>query len=77
MKFNCLTHHLLLTCQDGKSIIRFQYSWYNTFTWLTGYDIKNKINCFTCVIFGGEKKWSVNGLSPIKRIFKKIRKNIK
>jgi len=75
IKLNRPTPHLLLTCQDGKYIRKFQYSWYNKFPWLTGCDKRNKMFCFTCVIFGGEKEWSVNGLSSIKNFLRKSEKH--
>lgn len=70
IKCNRLTHSLL-TCQDGKYIKTFQKNWYNKFPWLTGCDKRNKVFCFTYVIFGGEKEWSVNGLSSIKKFLRK------
>ncbi|KAL4142958.1 hypothetical protein QTP88_005346 [Uroleucon formosanum] len=75
IKLNRPTPHLLLTCQDGKYIRTFQKNWYNKFPWLTGCDKRNKVFCFTCVIFGGEKEWSVNGLSSIKNFLRKSEKH--
>jgi len=75
IKLNRPTPHLILTCQDGKYIRKFQNSWYDKFSWLTGCDKRNKVFCFTCVIFGGEKEWSVNGLSSIKNFLRKSEKH--
>ncbi|KAL4132855.1 hypothetical protein QTP88_009937 [Uroleucon formosanum] len=75
IKLNRPTPHLLLTCQDGKYIRTFQKNWYNKLPWLTGCDKRNKVFCFTCVIFGGEKEWSVNGLSSIKNFLRKSEKH--
>lgn len=69
------TPNLLLTFVDGKYTRKFQYSWYNKFSWLAGRDKRNKLFCYTCVIFGGEKEWSVDGVSSIRNFLRRSEKH--
>lgn len=67
--------YLCLEYKDGKFTRKFQNSWYSKFTWLCGCDKRNKLFCFICVFFRGEKEWSFEGISTIKNIIRKAEKH--
>ncbi|KAL4085210.1 hypothetical protein QTP88_027069 [Uroleucon formosanum] len=69
------TPYLAIEYKDGKFTRKFQTSWYNKFTWLSGCDKGNKLFCFICVFFRGEKEWSFDGISTIKNIIRKAEKH--
>lgn len=69
------TPYLAIEYKDRKFIRKFQTSWYNKFTWLSGCDKRNKLFCFICVFFRGEKEWSFDGISTIKNIIRKAEKH--
>jgi len=53
---------------DGKTIRKFPFSWYSKYVWLTGSQTKNKLFCYFCLLFGGEKcqKWCDEGIAGVK-----------
>lgn len=75
LKSNRPTPNIALEYKEGKFVRKFQYSWYTKFPWLTGSDKLNKVFCFYCVIFGGEKEWTVDGISSIKNFIRKSEKH--
>ncbi|XP_022167439.1 uncharacterized protein LOC111031697, partial [Myzus persicae] len=75
LKSNRPTPNIALEYKEGKFIRKFQYSWYTKFPWLTGCDKLNKVFCFYCVIFGGEKEWTIDGISSIKNFIRKSEKH--
>ncbi|VVC25652.1 Ribonuclease H-like domain,HAT, C-terminal dimerisation domain,Domain of unknown function DUF4371 [Cinara cedri] len=69
------TPDLQLACVDGKSTRHFQRSWYDKFPWLAGCSKRNKMFCFTCMMFGGDAEWCVDGVSSLKNILRKSEKH--
>ncbi|XP_016661890.1 zinc finger MYM-type protein 1-like [Acyrthosiphon pisum] len=57
---------LNLDVMDGKTLRKFQFSWYSKYVWLTGSQTKNKLYCYFCLLFGGEKKWCDEGITGVK-----------
>lgn len=67
---------LNLTQKDGKTLRKFQKSWYESFRWLTGSFEKNAIYCFPCVLFGGDDTaWAKDGVTVIKNFVQKAHKH--
>lgn len=67
---------LNISQKDGKTIRKFQKSWYESFSWLTGsVSSMNALYCFPCVLFGGEEAWAKDGISVIKNFVQKANKH--
>ncbi|KAL4091710.1 hypothetical protein QTP88_026361 [Uroleucon formosanum] len=75
LKSNRPTPNVALEYKEGKFVRKFQHSWYTKFPWLTGSNKLNKVFSFYRVIFGGEKKWTVDGISSIKNFIRKSEKH--
>lgn len=69
------TPHLKLQQNEGNFSRKFQFSWYNKYHWLTGCDKRDKLFCFVCAMFGGEKQWTVDGISLIKNFIRQAEKH--
>lgn len=66
---------LNITQKDGKTIRKFQKSWYESFTWLTGSVNTNALYCFPCSLFGGEEPWAKAGVNVVKNFVQKANKH--
>lgn len=69
------TPPLFLNVVDGKIIRKFQVSWYTKFIWLTGSQKRNKLFCYCCLLFRGEKVWCNDGIQNIKNFERKAKKH--
>ena len=73
--------NLNITEKDGKTVRKFQYTWYNKYVWLTGYSCVsedktiNRLHCFYCLMFNGEEPWNKTGVSKIKNFEAKAKKH--
>jgi len=73
------TPHLSIT-QEAISNSRvyqrkFNSSIYSEVDWLCGCEISNALFCYPCLIFGGDKTWTITGHKDLKNIKSKIRKH--
>lgn len=75
LKLNRPTPHLKLEHNEGNFSRKFQFSWYSKYHWLTGCDQRDKMYCFVCLMFGGEKQWTVDGISLIKNFIRQAEKH--
>ena len=75
LKDKRLTPNLNIQVVDGKQKRKFQNSWYNKYSWLTGCSEKEKLYCYTCILLGGEKEWSLEGVCMSKNFEKKAEKH--
>lgn len=66
-----------LFSKDGKSIRKFQHSWYSKYEWLCGtvQGKSEKLLCFYCLLFGGDEPWSRTGINVIKNFESKAKKH--
>lgn len=67
--------HLSLTTPDGKTVRKFQFTWYSTYSWLAGSQVNNKLYCYYCLLFKGEKTWGEEGVSVVKNFERKANKH--
>lgn len=59
---------------------RFTSHWYSKHDWITGCSETNKVYCFPCLLFGGEKRqktWTTIGVSDWKHLSEKVKKHEK
>uniref|UniRef100_A0A8D8VVN1 Zinc finger MYM-type protein 1 n=1 Tax=Cacopsylla melanoneura TaxID=428564 RepID=A0A8D8VVN1_9HEMI len=56
---------------NKKYIRSFNYSWYEKYPWLCGCEIKNKLFCFPCLLFGCDSVWTQNGFALINNLKEK------
>ncbi|KAF2902704.1 hypothetical protein ILUMI_03483 [Ignelater luminosus] len=64
-----------LVLSEKKQKRTFQMTWYNTFKWLTRSLNNKKLYCYVCLLFGGEKEWSAEGISTIRNFERKAVKH--
>lgn len=58
----------------GKTYIRkFNVNIYSKYNWICGCDIKHKLFCFTCVLFGGDVHWTSHGVSDLTHLSEKAK----
>lgn len=58
----------------GKAYVRkFNVNIYSKYSWICGCDIKNKLFCFTCVLFGGDVHWTSHGVSDLTHLSEKAK----
>jgi len=60
---------------DGKSIQKFQVSWYTKYAWSAGSENLCKLFCYYCLLFWGEKTWGNDGISVMKNFDRKASKH--
>ena len=60
---------------NKKYICSFNCDWYQRKTWLCGYEVKNALFCFPCLLFGGDSGWSKDGFACIKNWKEKTEKH--
>lgn len=65
------TPKLPLEHNDKPNTRKFQSSWYTKFKWLSGCDKRNKLFCFVCLFFRGDKEWCCDGISTAKYFLRK------
>jgi hypothetical protein len=69
------TPRLSLETVDGKTIRKFQISWYTKYAWLAGSKNLGKLFCYYCLLFRGEKTWGSDGISVMKNFDRKASKH--
>ncbi len=65
---------------QSNSNSRFTSYWYTKHDWITGCSETNKVYCFPCLLFGGEKRqktWTTIGVSDWKHLSEKVKKHEK
>ena len=67
--------HLDVQIVDGKQNRKFQYSWYVRYPWLTGCDKTKNLFCYVCMLFGGENKWTLQGVPVTKNFVRMAEKH--
>ena len=67
--------HLDVQIVDGKQNRKFQYSWYVRYPWLTGCDKTKNLFCYVCMLFGGENKWTSQGIPVTKNFVRMAEKH--
>ncbi|KAJ8922022.1 hypothetical protein NQ315_008661 [Exocentrus adspersus] len=54
---------------------QFNSSVYFNTLWICGCGVKNALFCFPCLIFGGDKAWTVNGVKDLSHLSQSIRRH--
>ena len=63
-------------CSKDRSFRRhFKRDIYNTYSWICGCNIRNKLFCFPCLLFGSNDSWSKNGVSDLGHIHEYAKKH--
>jgi hypothetical protein len=70
-----LIPHLDVKIVDGKQNRKFQDSWYSKYPWLAGCAKTKNLFCYVCILFGGENKWTLHGISVTKNFVRKAEKH--
>jgi hypothetical protein len=70
-----LMPHLDVKIVDGKQNRKFQDSWYSKYPWLIGCAKTKNLFCYVCILFGGENKWTLHGISVTKNFVRKAEKH--
>ncbi|KFM66864.1 hypothetical protein X975_00180, partial [Stegodyphus mimosarum] len=72
----------ILICHPGvrnkkKYIRSFNSKWYQRKNWLCGYEVKNALFYFPCLLFGGDVTWTKDGFRNINKMKEKTEKHQK
>ena len=65
--------HVSITQKDKSQSRSFNPNWYERKSWLTASENKKTIFCFSCLLFGGDVSWTVNGLSALKHLSERVK----
>ena len=64
--------------RNSKSYTRkFSRKLYDDTDWLCGCDVTNAFFCFPCLLFGGERSWTVTGQTDLRNLGTKIKRHSK
>lgn len=74
------TPSLQMTGQQGKSkgynyTRKFDEKVYKENSWICGCELTNKLFCFPCILFGGDKAWTEKGQNDLKHLSERINKH--
>lgn len=60
----------------GKSYLRkFNKNVYAKYPWICGCEVKNRLFCFTCILFGGDIHWTSAGISDLVHLSEKAKQH--
>jgi hypothetical protein len=68
---------LIIECSSknrGKTYVRkFNMNIYSKYKWMCGCEIKNRVFCFTCILYGGDLHWTNSGINDLVHLSEKAK----